>query len=220
MRSLLASLASLILLTGCSHSTSSEPMTRYHDDGRAKPMVALLPISDKSETELPWNLSEELTYSVYNRVAKRGVFWINTFAECVQNAKRIHPSHNFFSKDVSWVKEYFPDHEFVVFCELVEHDIHERAPSNSFLDRITPSNELEMAVRIRVLDVREEPRVILQEVVTQKNMINKQTALDQQDPEQWKHLTYSISPLGYSHSQFSKEIVRRIEEYIILAKSR
>lgn len=222
MRSFLAIAVVAGLLTGCSHnSMESENVTRFHDDGRAKPIVAVLPVIDHSGEDFPWNLSEELSYSVYNKFAKRGNFWIDSFAQSVRAAQKIPKKVDLFGKDLSWVKTHFPEHEFVVILELIEHDIHMKQQKNSIMDKLTPSCELDMAIRIRVFDVRNEtPEVILQEVLTQTNMIPKQSGLAEKGSDRWKQRTYAVSPLGFSHIQLSKEIVRRVEEYVILAKSK
>jgi len=222
MRSILALAACAGLLTGCSYNSSeSENITRFHDDGRAKPLVAILPVLDHSGEDFPWNLSEELSYAVYNRVARRGNFWIDSFVQNVKAARQIPKKVDFFGKDIAWAKNRFPDHEFVVVLELIEHDIHMKSSKNTILDKLTPSCELDMALRVRVLDVRgDSPSVILQEVITQTNMIPKQNGLAEKGSDRWKQRTYSVSPLGFSHLQLSKEIVRRVEEYVMLAKSK
>lgn len=222
MRSIVALSLTLGLLTGCSYnSEETDSITRYHDDGRAKPLVAILPVVDHSGEDFPWNLSEELSYAVYNRVAKRGNFWIDSFEQNVKIARQLPKKTDLFSKDISWVKSRFPDHEFVVALELIEHDIHMKQSKNTIMDKLTPSCELDMAVRVRVFDVRgETPQIVLQEVVSQSNMIPKQSGLSEKGSDRWKHRTYAVSPLGFSHLQLSKEIVRRVEEYVMIAKSK
>lgn len=222
MRSIIALAMTIGLLTSCSYnSQESTNITRYHDDGRAKPIVAILPVIDHSGQDFPWNLSEELSYAVYNRIMKRGNFWIDSFAQNVKIAHQIPKKVNLFGKDLSWIKPRFPEHEFVVVLELIEHDIHIKQTKNTLIDKLTPSCELEMAVRIRVVDIRgDTPAIVLQEVIAQSNLIPRQSGLNDKEGDRWKQRTYAVSPLGFSHLQLSKEIVRRLEEYIILAKSK
>ncbi len=222
MRSALPFIAALSLLAGCSTTSSgSDTITRFYDDGRAKPIVAILPVIDNSGQDFPWNLSEELSYSIYNRVAKRGNFWIDSFVQNAKVAKNLPRHIDLFGKDISWVKTRFPNHEFVTVLELIEHDIHEKTSKNSFLDKVTPSCELDMAIRVRVFDVRsEKPEIVLQEVISQSNLIPRQTGLTDKGSDRWRQKTYTVSPLGFSHLQLSKEVVRRIEEYVHLAKSK
>ena len=51
--------ASLFLIGGCCNSCKNE-MTRYHEDGKKKPSVAIASMIDTTSFEIPWSLSEEL----------------------------------------------------------------------------------------------------------------------------------------------------------------
>jgi hypothetical protein len=75
-------------------------------------------------------------------------------------------------------------------------------------------------MRIRVFDLRgEQPEVILQEFVHQSHLIPKPSNLQEPNPKRWKKMTFMASPMGLAHAQFSKEVVKRIEDYILLSKS-
>ena len=220
LRYLLLPLA--LIVTGCmDRSNPSETITRHFDDGRAKPIVAFVPVSDKTGQDLPWNLSEELSFSVFNSITRRANFWMSSFPQNMKYAKTLPKKLDLFSENVSWAKNSYPEHEFVIAVELMEHDIHTKPETGSFFDRFTPSCELDVTVRLRVIDVRHDsPEVILQEVITQTHAIPDQSPLMDPDSGKWKQKTYAVSPLGYAHSQIAREIVERAEEYITLAKSK
>ena len=69
----------------------------------------------------------------------------------------------------SGIKEAFDPYEFVVFAELVEHDFHPKPLKETFMNKVTPSTELSLTMRVRVFDLRRpDPEVILQEFVPSK----------------------------------------------------
>ncbi len=192
-----------------------------HDDGRSKPIVALIPVFDSSSSKIAWNLSEEFTDHIRERLAHRNNFYLNSPDQIDTEMETLSDANNPFALDVSWIGRTFTKEEYVIFTELVEHDIHPKKSKGNILDKLTPSYELSMTMRIRVFDLRKEsPKVVLQELVHQDYLIPKSSTLNEQNPDFWKRKTFFITPLGMAHIQLSKEIVNRVEEYIILSKSR
>ncbi|MCH9613496.1 MAG: hypothetical protein SP1CHLAM54_04990 [Chlamydiia bacterium] len=205
-----------LALVGC-YNNDSNHVSKFHDDGRVKPIVAFVPIVDTSGEDFAWSLSDELTQSVYGRIVKRGNFCVIPLTEAKKAAGKTDP----FTENIQWIKTAFKGTEFVVFTELVEHNIHAKEGKRSFMDKITPSCKLEMTVRLRVFDNRTDtPHVILQELLQQSHMIPDQGAITEQSSDKWKQKTYTVSPLGFSHYQLSKAIVSRVEDYITIAKSK
>jgi len=206
---------------GCSQHNSGDQATRFHEDGRAKPIVALPPVFDRTEAEIGWSLSEEFTNHIRQRMLKRNNFYLNTPDEINAVITSLTEENNPFSNDTAWIKEAFKDHEFVIFTELLEHDIHPKPLKGSFVDKITPSSELTLTMRIRVFDLRSHtPEIILQELVHQTHLIPKPSNLSEENPQRWRNMSFNVSPLGLAHSQFSKEVSKRIEDYILLSKSK
>ena len=211
----------LFALFGCSSKGSYEQATRFHDDGRAKPIVAFIPVFDRSESTVGWSLSDEFTDSLRTRLLKRNNFYISTPDDINSAIVDLSAENNPFATDTDWIKKAFQSHEYVVFAELVEHNIHPKELKGNFLDKITPSSELAITMRIRVFDLRgAKPEVILQEFVHQSHVIPKPSNIDEPTPERWKKITFNISPLGLAHAQLSKEVVKRVEDYILLSKSK
>ena len=205
---------------GCIKNVN-EQATRYHDDGRSKPIVALVPVFDRSDAEVSWSLSEEFTDHLRQRLLKRSNFYINTPEEINAEIGILNESNDPFMRDFSWIAQAFGKEEFVVFTELVEHHIHPKPSNNHFLDKLTPSCELSMVMRIRIFDLRgETPEIVLQELINQTHLIPKPSDLTEQNPDFWKKMTFIVTPLGLAHTQFSKEVAKRIEDYILLSKSR
>ena len=193
---------------------NNDTMTRYHEDGRAKPIVAVASMIDTTSFDAPWSISEELTSMVVDRIGKGNQIFIETIEDCpfVENP---------FGNDLSWIKREFPSHEFVVFLELVEH---ETTPATKTKKTFSPqeiSLNLNMAVRIRVLDLRgSTPEIVLQETVRDSYFIPKTLFPTDYRVTTWGTEGYPKSPMGIAHSQLTQEIVHRLSDYILLAKSR
>lgn len=209
-----------LVFWGCSSYNNNEQATRFHDDGRAKPVVAFIPVFDRSCAEIGWSLSDEFTDQMRTRLAKRSNFYLSTPTELNPVVAELGENDNPFSTNTDWIKEAFDHQEFVVFAELVEHDMHQKQLKGSFIDKLTPSTELSLTMRVRVFDLRgEHPEVVLQEFIHQDHLIPKPSNISEPSPERWRKMTFMVSPMGLAHAQFTKEVVRRIEDYILLSKS-
>ena len=213
MSRVIFSLCLLCCIAGCTSRIA--PETAYvvayvSKDGPRRPIVALVPLIDSTLPHLSWNLSDELTAGIERRLDKKDIFYLARPARMRQIARTLSPAQNPFGTDPSWMKEAFPRDEFVVFMELLEHDEVPLSPGDA------PA-ELNIAVRLRVLDLRgQKVRVVLQEVVRESHYIPKPFTRAHFAPATWGSDTYSITPLGLAHAQLSKEIAGRIEDYILL----
>jgi len=209
-----------LAIFGCSTNNQYDHAAKFHDDGRAKPVVALIPVFDRSAANLGWDLSEEFTDQRRSKLQKKSNFYLSTSDEVNQVVANLNSEDTPFSTNIDWIKEEFSRHEYVIFTELVEHDIHTKSLKGNFMDKITPSSELSLTMRVRVFDLRgKQPEVILQEFVHQDHLIPRPSNLQEPNPEKWRKMTFMVSPLGIAHNQFSKEVINRIEDYILLSKS-
>ena len=210
----------LLLLTVSCGTKNTTAQTKFHDDGRAKPTVVLVPVFDRSNAELAWSLSEEMTAAIRSRLLKRGNFYLAHPSMVSQYTAHLTHKDDPFGTDISWTKEAFQSHEFVIFAEVVQHHLHEKTSNESFLDKLTPSGELDMTMRLRIVDLRgNEAKIILQEMISQNHLLPKSSIELPKDELKWKRKTYFVSPLGFAHLQMSKEVSRRVEDYILLAQS-
>ncbi len=207
-------LFSICLLFSSCQNRGENAEIRYHDDGRSKPSIALVSVIDSSGANMPWDLSDELTYSIKDRIRKSGLLFLQAMQKRDQEfALTANP----FQKHIPWVKETFNQSEFAVFLELVEHSIHPKKAKNALLDKFTPACELDVTVRIKVVDLRKElPETILQELVHQSHLVPKMMSAP--TSLEWSKKSYAVSPIGFAHIQLAKEIVNRIEDYILLSK--
>ena len=130
----------------CNRSQTDE-MSRFHEDGRAKPSVAIASLLDTTSFDGSWSLSEELTQGVMDLVSGTGQIYVHSQQESPF-------TDNPFGTELSWMKREFQGEEFVAFLELVEHEF---APVKA--KGVHPqeaSSNLNMGVRLRVVDLRGE----------------------------------------------------------------
>ncbi|MGE5196635.1 MAG: CT253 family lipoprotein [Anaerolineae bacterium] len=212
------SLIAILLMIGCVKNQNRD-YARYHDDGRSKPIVALVPFIDRTLNDLPWSLSQELTSTIMHRLMQKDKLYLIDEQRVLTAVKKLSDTNDPFGTQLQWVRKSFPDEEFVVFLELVEHEevpiMHQKASSS-----LDAPAELNMSVRVRILDLRgEHPVAILQELIHDTHSIPRQFTKANFIQVPWGKDSYSISPLGLAHAQLIKELVSRIEDYILLAKS-
>ena len=214
MRTVTALMSLMIGLSVAScNRCCDETATRFHDDGRAKPVVAITSMIDTTSFDAPWSLSEEFTSLVFNQVSSSGEIYIQTHEE-------FPPSENPFNADISWMKKEFPSQEFAVFLELVEHDIVPVTKGRKSFNQYEASTNLEMAVRIRVIDLRgAQPKIVLQEMVRDSYFVPKTILPTDYSISGWGTSEYRKTPMGIAHAQLAQEIANRVSEYILLAKS-
>lgn len=204
--------AILLGVAAVSCSRGNFETTRFHEDGRAKPTVAIASLLDTTSFDASWSLAEEITEGVMNSVAGTGEIFVHTQEESPF-------TDNPFGADLSWMKREFHSEEFVAFLELVEHEF---APVKA--KGIAPqeaSTNLNMAVRLRVIDLRPAvPKIVLQEMVRDSYFIPKSLIPTDYSVDCWGTEGYRKSPMGIAHGILIQEISSRISDYILLAKSR
>lgn len=212
-------LLSALALAGCGSKSVNESTVRLHDDGRAKPYVTIVPMLDSTSYDIPWSLSEEFSTMIKSKLSKQGDI-------CIAKDKEIQLStdENPFDTNVSWVKKSFASDEFVVFLELVEHEdvpIVKTAKDPSRINEFRRNaSNLNVAVRLRIVDVRgDKPKILLQEMI--KDSYYMTNSIDKADYTKAFYGTeeYTTSPLGTAHAQFAKQLIERIYDYVMLAKS-
>ena len=205
-----------LLFTGCKTENKSD-YTRFHEDGRAKPVVAVANVIDSSNFDVNWSLSDEFTKLVLNRVSYQGKLFIPEYCQ-----SDLASNEDPFGQDLSWVKNHFPDVDFVVFLELIQHENipASEKQSSSFSFYQDTSTYLNMTFRVRVLDIRENAKIVLQEMIKDSYYISKNMIPTDYKVTTWGTDAYTTSPLGMAHAQIVKEIVERTQSYILLAKSK
>jgi hypothetical protein len=178
-----------------------------------RPIVSFVPVVDHSRSNLNWDVSRELSIAIRERLAQKNQLYMIGEEPVAALAQKALSAHDPFDGDISWVRRSFPENEFVVFMELMDH--HE-VPLTAKED--SPA-ELELSVRVVVVDVRDKtPKVVLQEIVEQSHHIPRQ--FTQANQVVWEDETFDVSPLGIAHGQLCKELATRVEDYILIAGAR
>ena len=203
----------LIALAAVSCNRSqNDQMSRFHEDGRSKPSVAIASMLDTTSFDAPWSLSEELTQGVMGRIAETGQIYVHSQQESPF-------TENPFGADLSWMKREFQGEEFVAFLELVEHEFAPVTTKGTPLQEA--SSNLNMGIRLRVVDLRPSaPRIVLQEMIHDSYFVPKTLIPTDYSVEVWGTEGFRKSPIGIAHAQLVQEIATRITDYILLAKSR
>lgn len=195
----------------CNRSQNDE-MSRFHEDGRAKPSVAIASMLDSTSFDVTWSLSEEITQGVMNGIAQSGQIYVHSQQESPF-------TENPFGSDLSWMKREFQGEEFVAFLELVEHEFSPVVTKGVSLQEA--SSNLNMAIRLRVVDLRPaNPKVVLQEMIRDTYFVPKTLIPTDYSVDTWGTEGYRKSPVGIAHAQLIQEVSSRITDYILLAKSR
>ncbi len=210
-----------LLAFGC-QSNKQEEITRFHEDGRAKPTVVLVPMIDSTSYDIPWSLSDEFLSLVQNDIEQLGELYLLPKEE-YESAKTKGESP--FATDLGWIKEAFASNEFIVFTEMVEHaDIPANLQNNemgSLADFQETSYNLNMKLRVRIIDNRgARPKVILQEYITNSYFVPKNLIRSDYNKVIFGTTEYNSTPMSIAHTVLASELVKRISDYILLAKSR
>ncbi|MCX6988415.1 MAG: hypothetical protein NTZ52_02780 [Chlamydiae bacterium] len=215
-KSIYASLASILLLSACQKDNQDTSVsTKAHG---YKPKVAIAPTIDNSDHSSPWNLSDEMTYSLFFKLDQKNKFNLEDPQKTKSITKRLPSHYDPFSGDLKWVKRTFSKQDFVIFLEMLKH---EETPNltarNNKIEEA--SANLNITMRVVVFDIREEaPEIILQEIINDTHFIPKQFNQHNFHQVNWGNEEFLISPTGMAHAQLVKEISSRIEDYILLAK--
>lgn len=212
-----SSLVATLLLTSC-HDQDQNSSVTTKEESAFKPKVAIAPVIDNSDEQISWSLSDELTYSLYNRLNQSQDLTVADPQKIKSITRKLKSTNDPFGGDLSWVKRSFHADDFVVFLEVLEHSesAHTADPNNKPQEC---SADLNMTFKVVVMDVRDqEPKVVLQEIAHDSHFIPKQFNKYNFHQASWGSEEFYLSPMGMAHSQFLKEISSRIEEYILLSK--
>jgi hypothetical protein len=205
-----------LILGGC--YTNSDFSAAF-SEARAsnRPIVSFIPVIDNSKSDLNWNVSQELSKAIRARLAQKNQVYMVGEEPVAALAEKALSAHDPFELDTSWVRKAFPQNEFVVFTELMEHN---EVPVNAKDAQDSPAL-LTLSVRVRVFDVRQKtPKIVLQEIVEQSHHIPRQFTKTNFKQVPWGDEAFDVSPLGIAHDQLCKEIATRVEDYILLAGAR
>ncbi|MCI0382052.1 MAG: hypothetical protein L0207_03250 [Chlamydiae bacterium] len=154
-----------ILFFGC-----QKPNANENSSVESHPTTALIPLFDSSSHTLPWDVANELTYSIRQKLVKNGKLSLLNDSITSKVKKKLRETSNPLGVDSEFIKEHFKNKEILIFMELVYYresllDEQENAGMNH------PS-EIEIAVRVKVLDLRaSQINILLQELVKHRAIV-------------------------------------------------
>ncbi len=210
-----------IVSVGCNISGSKDQTMRYHDDGREKPIVTIVPFFDRVQFSGSWDLSEELTMLLRQRVQKKGNLFLTDQEGTASIVSNLNDKRHPFDPDCHWLKEHFQNEQFIVLLELIEHDISTKSIKLPFSEEFKSDYYLDMLVRMRVVDLRKPaPEIILQEFLNYSHKIPKQGLEIDYQKNHFGKSSYLSTPLAVGHNTLCKKIAVRLEDYILLSKSK
>jgi hypothetical protein len=214
-------LLTILLFTCCSRTYDQNGQLSYHDNGTKKPLASLAPVFDHARSDCEWSLSEELSDMIEQKLLQEQKIYLTQDFKPIANNKEGQKNMHIFLDSTDWIKEMQTNSEFVIFVELLKHDL---APSNSdhhLLSSATKkSYNLDVSLRIKVIDLRQnKARVILQEILHQSFYIPFEYSRVAYKKDPWTRAMFSLSPIGMAHVQIVKKICAQIQDYILLAKT-
>jgi hypothetical protein len=213
MSRLFSALLLMAALAGCSSSSQQISYTQ-----RCRPQVAFVPVINGTNASLPWDVERELTDDILDHVMCGGLYWVsplNQFQTAIEQTK----GKDYFGADLSFAN-HFSHNDFLVIAELIEHDMKpydryeypELATPRHISDRL---KVLEVAARIRVLDLRyETPVIVRQEVVESRMLLSAKEgeAVAIQDGPSCPE--YMGTPFAKCHQELAGMIADKMEEAI------
>lgn len=206
-----------VSLTACqmvpSHQSTS---SKYHEDGRAKPAIAFVPVTTHCSQEMPWPIEEEFSFFLRSRFNRQNQLYSAPADHTSQLIQQID-SETLSSKLLSIASRFYPGHDFVLFLELLEHtEKYDDARKDSV---ILPIGTLSVKARIRVIDLRSgNPKLILQEIIARNYHIKSFEGHFDYSKIRWDAKEYHNTAWYKSHRLLEKDIVERVQHYISLAK--
>jgi hypothetical protein len=207
-----------LIAGGCGENDQNKSQAYTQPAIQKKPVVSIVPVIDNTKNDYEWSLSDEISSALYYRLGQQESFSIADAPRVRAKAKKLKEGQNPFGPDFSYLKSAFQGDDFVVFLELVEHEEVYKQDRKKTSDLQECSADLNMSMRVRVFDLRgTEPKVILQELVHDTHFIPRQFTQANFYQVPWGHESFSISPLGLAHAEFTKQISSRLEDYVLMS---
>ncbi|MCH9620724.1 MAG: hypothetical protein S4CHLAM20_01250 [Chlamydiia bacterium] len=208
----------LLLLISCNKTSNSSEQVLFHDDGLAKPKLAVVKVIDNSSHNLEWDLSTELTDFLVEQLFSSSRFYLTDDFHLIGSNQLKSMELSPYSDDMRWLLEMNSSSEFVLFTEILNH--HIETPISTSYNPLSHIKTLHLSLRICVLDIRRQsPKVILQETINKTYSIPFAFGKYEEDGSPLTKNTFALSPIGIAHKSILSEATKEIEDYILIAQS-
>lgn len=190
----------------------------YQTSGMTKPIVAVLPIINhvENQPDISWDVSRELTEEMRKKIfTSSKLYLLREGGSAALAAALAVPNPS----ELAEVDTHsLGAAEFVVVAEIIDLDenfLGVKNPNSLRPPLDDVEGTLSLAMRLRVLDVREsQPKIILQEVISHEHFVTAENVGCDYSKTAWGTEGYERTPLGVSHSRLVRELVSRIEGYV------
>ncbi len=194
-------------LTGCH---KQEDSSQAHLEQK-KARIAVAPVIDLSKHRLSWNVASEITTNIYESLAQKNCYQLVAPSKLKKLSKNQDP----FSSDLSWVKQLFPEQEFVCFTTLLEHSEKPSYAEEEVSISDSPT-DLKISLQVRIIDLREEtPKIVLDKTFEKIQHIPRQFSCFNFTQVAWGQPMYTFSPIGVVHAELTDDIIHQIEEAVL-----
>lgn len=208
----------MLLLAGCSKYSAPEEQVLFHDDGSAKPKLAVVKVIDTTTNNLKWDLSTEMTELLVEQLYSTQKFYLTDDFHLIGNAQLKNMELSPYSDDMRWLLEMNSSSEFVLFTEVIDHHIF--TPETDSYNPLAHIKTLNLSLRVCVLDIRtSNPKVILQETFKHQFSIPFEFGSYEEKGSGLSSKTFALSPLGQAHKKILSEATSQVEDYILIAQS-
>lgn len=209
----------IIGLSSCQEITTDSSV-HVHLDGRSKPKVLVLDIIDHSQSSLPWDLSLELSEKIKDNLKNFGTIYLKDSLALHENVDS-HELAKQIQKKPSFDSHIVLDCEFIVAIEVIEHVLTPIPEKKNPSHPQAQSQSFSCKTRVKVFDVRHETaQLILSEIVSHEGFVPWQLSTINYKKTHYLTKQYKITPIGLGHKTLSQTIAKKIEDYVLLAKSR
>jgi hypothetical protein len=208
----------LLILASCGKYNASDEQVLYHDDGVAKPKLAVVKVIDTSSHSLDWNLSSEMTEFLIEQLYSGSKFYLTDDFHLIGSGQLKNLELSPYSDDMRWLLEMNSSSEFILFTEVLNH--HIETPNSTSYNPISHIKTLHLSLRVCVLDLRKsKPKVILQETLEKTYSIPFAFGKFEEKGSALSKNAFALSPLGIAHKNILAEASKEIEDYILIAQS-
>lgn len=208
-----------ILLAGCHKTTTAMQGFKYYENAKRKPIVAMLPVVNRVDNYLPWDLSEEFSSEIQRRLVNDSVVYLNSVEMPEKLRQKLEKNDSIMLKSDDF-NELSTQNDFVVLLELIEHSempFHQSQINEDLSDR-TIDRVLNMKMRVKVADIRSsEAKIVLQEILEVSHLIPRDTGIVDYGRVVWGSDAYPATAYGRAHARLEKDLSKQIEKYISIA---
>lgn len=182
---LLALLVGVVALSGINCSGQAVESHVVHEAGR----VAILPMVDRIGVDLPWDISQELTDGIREKVLSKDQMQV------IQNPDEV--------KDILNNLDAFSSYDHVVCLELVGYEEVSKGKLS----------ELNMDVKVRVINVA-AGKVVKEEVIRSTHLLPHGDGLIDYSDVNYGSSDYLNTPKSVAHHRLSRDIVEKVNKIL------